>query len=170
MSYSEIFNPGPTLMDKDMQNKPQALIIDDETDICYLLKGILKHKNIDAAYAATIAEGEQLQVGDKLTVRVQLSSDRAMEYIHVKDMRASGTEPADILSGYNWKGGLGYYQSTRDAATNFFISYLPKGSYQFEYNLFINQAGNFSVGVSTAQCLYAPEFSAHSEGLRINVK
>jgi uncharacterized protein YfaS (alpha-2-macroglobulin family) len=117
-----------------------------------------------------VEDGTTLKVGDKLTVRVQLSSDRAMEYIHVKDMRASGTEPVDVISAYQWKGGLGFYQSTRDAATNFFISYLPKGTYIFEYNLFVSQEGNFSVGVSTAQCMYAPEFSAHSEGIRIKVK
>jgi uncharacterized protein YfaS (alpha-2-macroglobulin family) len=117
-----------------------------------------------------VEDGSSLKVGDKLTVRVQLSSDRAMEYIHVKDMRASGTEPVDVISAYQWKGGLGFYQSTRDAATNFFISYLPKGTYIFEYNLFVSQEGNFSVGVSTAQCMYAPEFTAHSEGIRIKVK
>lgn len=69
MSYNEILYPGPTLMEKDVQNKPQALIIDDETDICYLLKGILKYKNIDASYAATIAEGEQfLQKNDPAVI------------------------------------------------------------------------------------------------------
>lgn len=41
-----------------MKNTPRALIIDDETDVCYLLKGILRQKNIDASYAGSLADGE----------------------------------------------------------------------------------------------------------------
>jgi two-component system OmpR family response regulator len=34
----------------------KALIIDDEIDICYLLSGILKNKNIQTSYVNTLAE------------------------------------------------------------------------------------------------------------------
>ena len=47
-----------------------------------------------------------------------------MEYIHLKDMRASGLEPIDILSEYKWQDGLGYYQATKDIATHFFFDEL----------------------------------------------
>jgi hypothetical protein len=57
-----------------------------------------------------------------------LNTDRAMEFIHIKDMRAAGFEPTDVLSGYQWKNNLGYYQSTKDASTNFYIQYMPKGN------------------------------------------
>ena len=117
-----------------------------------------------------VQNGEQLSVGDKLKVRIILRSDRDMEYIHLKDMRAAGSEPVNVLSSYKWQDGLGYYESTRDAATNFFIDRLPKGTYVFEYPLFISHSGNFSVGIATAQCMYAPEFSSHSEGIRVMVK
>lgn len=110
-----------------------------------------------------------LKVGDRVVVRVILTTDRNMEYIHLKDMRASAFEPVNVLSGYRWQGGLGYYESTRDAATNFFIDYLPKGTYVFEYRLNASQKGEFSNGITTVQCMYAPEFSAHSEGIRIKV-
>jgi uncharacterized protein YfaS (alpha-2-macroglobulin family) len=93
-----------------------------------------------------------------------------MEYIHLKDMRAAGSEPVNVLSGYKWQDGLGYYESTRDAATNFFIDRLSRGTYVFEYPLFISHSGNFSAGIATVQCMYAPEFSSHSEGIRVSVK
>ncbi|HRO69760.1 MAG TPA: response regulator [Chitinophagaceae bacterium] len=54
-----MFNPESELLTNELKNTPHALIIDDETDICFLLKGILRHKNIDAAYASTLAEGRQ---------------------------------------------------------------------------------------------------------------
>lgn len=110
-----------------------------------------------------------LKPGDKIKVRIELRNDRDMEYVHMKDMRASGFEPINVLSSYKWQDGLGYYESTHDVSTNFFFSYLPKGTHVFEYPLFVSQEGNFSTGLCTVQCMYAPEFSAHSEGSRVKV-
>ncbi len=117
-----------------------------------------------------VTDKDILQVGDKLKVRIELRADRDMEYVHMKDLRAAGTEPVNVLSTYKWQGGLGYYESTKDASTNFFFSWLPRGTYVFEYPLFVEQSGNFSAGIATIQCMYAPEFTAHSEGIRISVK
>jgi len=117
-----------------------------------------------------ITENSPLQVGDKVKIRIELSVDRDMEYVHLKDMRGACFEPQNVLSGYRWQGRLGYYESTKDVASNFFFSYLPKGKYVFEYPVFVTNKGSFSNGVATIQCMYAPEFSAHSEGLRVTVK
>ena len=117
-----------------------------------------------------VEEGTELHVGDKIIVRIELKADRDMEYVHLKDMRASGLEPVNVISGYQWQGGLGYYESTKDASTNFFFDLLRKGTYIFEYPLFVSHTGDFSNGITTIQCMYAPEFSAHSEGSRISVE
>ena len=93
-----------------------------------------------------------------------------MEYVHMKDMRAAGFEPINVFSGYRYQGGLGYFETTKDASTNFFFDYLPKGTYVFEYPLKVNMKGNFSNGITTIQCMYAPEFTSHSEGIRIKVE
>ena len=119
---------------------------------------------------AAIKEGSELQTGDRVTARIILRADRDMEYIHLKDMRAACFEPVNVLSGYRWQGGLGYYESTRDASSNFFISFLPKGNYVFEYDMTVTNKGQFSNGIATIQCMYAPEFSAHSKGIRVEVK
>jgi uncharacterized protein YfaS (alpha-2-macroglobulin family) len=117
-----------------------------------------------------LAAGTALHPGDKLKVRIELRVDRDMEYVHMKDARASGLEPINVLSQYKWQGGLGYYESTRDASTNFFFDYLPKGTYVFEYPLRVQQRGDFSNGITTIQCMYAPEFTSHSEGVRVKVE
>lgn len=117
-----------------------------------------------------LSNNETLKPGDEVKIRIELRVDRDMEYVHMKDMRASGLEPINVLSTYKWQGGLGYYESTRDAATNFFFSWLPKGSYIFEYPLRANLRGNFSNGITTIQCMYAPEFTSHSEGIRLNIQ
>ncbi len=135
-----------------------------------LKKQLFVERNTDKGPVLTpIREGDALKVGDKLKVRIELRVDRDMEYVHMKDMRASGFEPVNVLSGYKWQGGLGYYESTRDAATHFFFNFLGKGTYVFEYPLFVAQNGNFSNGITQIQCMYAPEFTAHSEGVRVQV-
>ncbi len=110
-----------------------------------------------------------LKVGDKNKVRIELRVDRDMEYVQMKDMRASGFEPINVVSSYKWQDGLGYYESTRDAATNFFFDRLPKGNYVFEYPLIVTHNGDFSNGITSIQCMYAPEFTSNSEGLRVKV-
>ncbi len=116
-----------------------------------------------------VTETTKLKLGDKLKVRIELRVDRDMSYVHMKDMRAAGFEPTNVFSGYKYQDGLGYYESTRDAATNFFFSYLNKGTYVFEYPLVVNHYGDFSNGITTIQCMYAPEFTSHSEGVRVKV-
>lgn len=116
-----------------------------------------------------IDENTQLELGDLVRVRIELRNDRPMEFVHLKDMRAAGFEPINVLSQYKWQDGLGYYESTKDASTNFFFDYLPKGVFVFEYDLRVNNKGDFSNGISTIQSMYAPEFSSHSEGIRVKV-
>ena len=116
-----------------------------------------------------VSELNVLKPGDKFKMRIINKSDRDLEYVHLKDMRAACLEPVNVLSGYQWQGGLGYYQSTRDASISFFFDRLPKGSYVFEYPVFVTTSGNYSYGISSLECMYAPEFAAHSEGIRIQV-
>jgi hypothetical protein len=112
----------------------------------------------------------KLNVGDSLVVRIELRSDRDMEYVHMKDMRGSGTEPVNVLSNWKYQDGLAYYESTKDIATNFFFPYLPKGTYVFEYDLKIFHKGSYQTGMVQAQSMYAPEFSAHSESFGLEVE
>jgi hypothetical protein len=111
-----------------------------------------------------------LAVGNELVVRLELRTDRDMEYVHLKDQRGSGTEPVNVLSRYHYQDGLAYYESTRDTASHFFIDYLPKGTYVFEYSSRVQLRGAYQTGVAEIQCLYAPEFNSHSESLPLVVK
>jgi len=110
-----------------------------------------------------------LKVGDRVKVRIEIRVDRNLEYVHMKDLRASAFEPEDVISMYKRQDGLGYYQSTKDASANFFFDYLPKGTYVFEYALRVTHSGEFSNGITSIQCMYAPEFTAHSEGIRVKI-
>ncbi len=140
-----------------------------ETPLKLSKKLFLEQNSASGKVIAAVDQNANLKPGDRLKVRIELRVDRDMEYVMMKDLRASGTEPENVLSQYKFQDGLGYYESTHDASTDFFFSYLPKGTYVFEYPLLVSQQGDFANGITTIQCMYAPEFTSHSEGIRIKV-
>ena len=134
-------------------------------------KALFLQKNTpEGTVLVPLSENITLKTGDLVTVRIELRTDRDLEYVHMKDMRAAGLEPVNVLSHTKYQSGLLYYESTRDVATHFFFDYINKGTYVFEYSLRVFHAGDFSNGITTVQCMYAPEFSAHSQGSRIQTK
>jgi uncharacterized protein YfaS (alpha-2-macroglobulin family) len=134
-------------------------------------KKLFLQQNTDRGPVITpIVENTPLVLGDLIKVRIEIRVDRDMEYVHLKDMRAAAFEPVSTLSTYKYQDGLYYYESPRDLAMNFFMGSLRKGTYVFEYPLRVSQKGDFSNGITTMQCMYAPEFSSHSEGVRVKIK
>ncbi|HSY60749.1 MAG TPA: alpha-2-macroglobulin family protein, partial [Cytophaga sp.] len=131
---------------------------------------MLEVQTVSGPLLVPITDTIHLKAGDLIKVKLIIKSDRDLEYVHIQDMRAAGFEPLNVLSGAKWNGSFGYYESTRDASTDFFIGFLPKGTYVFEYSLRVNNGGNFSNGITNIQCMYAPEFNAHSEGIRVHIK
>jgi len=115
-------------------------------------------------------EQTELHKGDKVITRLVITTDRNLEFVALKDLRASCFEPVNQLSGCEWKENVCYYQTTKDASTQFFFSFLPKGTYVFEYGLWVNSAGEYTSGIASIQCQYAPEFVSHTGGERIQIK
>ncbi|MES2828683.1 MAG: MG2 domain-containing protein [Bacteroidota bacterium] len=149
--------------------KPEK-VTNSGTGITIIKELFIQQQTKEGAQLIRLSPANVLKVGDLLKVRIEIRCDRSMEYLHLKDMRSSGFEPVNVLSQYKYQDGLGYYESTKDASTNFFIGYMPKGTYVFEYALRVSAAGNFSNGITSLQSMYAPEFSTHSEGIRVTVK
>lgn len=106
----------------------------------------------------------QIEPGQKIVVRLVVKSDRDLEFVHLKDQRAACFEQTRQLSGYQWQDGLGYYREDRDAFTNFFFDFLPKGEYVFTYEVWLDRKGIYNNGATSVQCLYAPQYSAFSQG------
>jgi len=136
-----------------------------------ITKKIFKLVNTDKGKERIeVMDTSLLKVGDFIEVVLVVSSDRNLEFVHIKDGRAAGTEPRDVLSQYQWQNGIGYFQSTKDVSTNFFIDQMNKGVYQLSYILKVEQAGVFNSGLATVQCMYAPEFIANSKALVLKVE
>ena len=126
--------------------------------------------NTDKGVALTPIEKCQPKVGDKIVVRLTFEASQDMSFVFVKDLRAAGFEPLEQISSYRYNDGMSYYYSITDTFTGFYIDFLSKGIHHLEYEMYITKEGNLSNGYALIQCLYAPEFTSYSSGMRINVK
>lgn len=115
------------------------------------------------------ADANDLAVGQTAKVRLIINSMRDMDYVTIVDNRAATMEPVVQTPRPVYCDGLMFYLENRDAATNLFISRLPKGQYVIEYEMYVNNAGSYSTGIATIQSQYAPEMTAHSSGRLITV-
>ncbi|SHM21633.1 alpha-2-macroglobulin family protein [Flavobacterium chilense] len=149
-------------LDKIKTNSGAVLSVSKEL---YLKKNTLKGDQLEK-----ITSKNSLKTGDLVTVRLIITSKEDMEFVHLKDMRASCFEPVNVISEYQYKDHLGYYMSTKDAATHFFFDTINKGTYVIEYDIRVNNSGEFSNGITTIQSMYAPEFSSHTKGIRVKVQ
>lgn len=149
-------------MDKVTASEQRELRVERQL---YVVRQTAKGEQLEA-----IGRRTRLRVGDRLRVRLTLYADRSMDFVDLKDLRASGMEPVETLSRYHWERDIFYYQVIKDASVHFFIEVLPKGTHVFAYDLFVTASGSYSAGAASVQCLYAPEFTAHSPGLRVKVE
>ena len=172
MSQIEIYNPNNHLMWGGLFHQyfvPIDKVKKSDSPLS-VRKEIYVEKN-DGKKAVLIPIGEQmLKVGDEVVVQLLVETTRDMEFVFMKDLRAATLEPVDQLSGYEFRNGVGYYQTMSDVSAEYFFDRLPKGKYTFQYRMRVNQSGSFSNGHAIIQCLYAPEFSANSKAERIRVE
>jgi TonB-dependent SusC/RagA subfamily outer membrane receptor len=143
----------------------------DNTNTLSVSKELYLKKNVaNELTLQKITAKNPLQIGDLVTVRLIITTKENIEFVHLKDLRASCFEPENVLSTYEYKEGLAFYRSTKDAATHFFFDRINKGTYILEYDVRVNNSGDFSNGITTIQSMYAPEFSNHTQGIRVQVK
>lgn len=145
-------------------------IIAQEGNLSVDKKLFVNVTNTNGVQLQPVTENTPLKVGDKVTVRLTLRTNQTMDYVQLKDLRAGCFEPTEQLSGMEYRNGLSFYRSPGDVSENFFFSHLPQGVYVIEYSVYVSRAGRYAGGISTIQCLYAPEFISHTEGYEINVK
>ena len=145
-------------------------ISDSYTEIKIQKKLFIQNYSEKGMILKEVSDKNAIKIGDKITIRLIIKSERDMDFIHIKDMRASGFEPINIFSSYKYQNGQSYYESTRDAATNFFFEHMDKGTYVFEYEVRANNKGDFSNGITLVQSMYAPEMSTHSKNIPISIK
>lgn len=141
----------------------------DSTSTLSVTKNV--YKNVKSSSGNKLIEltKESLKPGDLITIRLIIKTENDLEFVHLKDLRASCFEPVDVISKNEWKDGLSFYRSTKDVATHFFFDTIKKGTYVLEYDVRVNHSGSFIDGISTLQSMYAPEFSAHSTSSKIKI-
>ncbi len=148
----------------------ERLPAEDRGDFFGVSRKYFRRENRGAGFTLTpLAEGAAIRLGDEIEVQISLRTKHEAEYVHLRDPRAAGLEPENVLSRWKWDLGIAWYEETRDSATNFFFERLPVGEYTFKYRLRANMAGTFRVGPATVESMYAPEFNAYSAGAVLRV-
>ncbi len=141
----------------------------DSTSTLSITKNLYKKVKTTNGNQLEEINDDALKVGDLVTIRLIIKTDDYLEFVHLKDLRASCFEPTDVLSKYEWSVGFSHYKSTKDVATHFFFDKITKGTYVLEYDVRVNNSGHFNDGIATLQSMYAPEFSSHSTSKKIKV-
>ena len=148
----------------------EKLPAEDRGDFFNVSRKYFRRENAGKEFTLTpLAEGAAIRPGDEIEVQISLRTKHDAEYVHLRDPRAAGLEPENVLSKWKWDLGIAWYEETRDSATNFFFERLPVGEYTFKYRLRANMAGTFRIGPATVQSMYAPEFNAYSAGSVLTV-
>ena len=134
----------------------------------------IQEMSISKEYYVYAADGSlhsatTFKVGDKVKVRVIIKTNKDMDFVTMTDERAACFEPVDQLSGYRNEDNTWFYQETKDSQTNVFINSLNKGTHIIGYDVWVTNPGEFTSGIATIQCQYAPQLSAHSAGKTITI-
>ena len=124
----------------------------------------------DGKTAAPVTADNPVRLGERITVKIVITSDRDLEYVQVKDPRAAAFEPVNIHERNGSQNGVWWVESPRDAANCFFFSRFLQGTIVLEYDVFATQCGDFSNGATTVECMYAPEYRAQGDGARVTVR
>lgn len=135
----------PELLNKEVQLKKEFFRWSNNDNTWVLLQG-----------------SETLKLADKIKVVISISTARMLQYVLIDDKRAALFEPLNTSSGYEYNTGLSYYQSVRDAGSQFFAEYIPAGKTEMSYEMKVAQEGNFISGPAVLQCMYKPELTAYS--------
>ncbi|TAF09773.1 MAG: hypothetical protein EAZ75_07570 [Flavobacteriia bacterium] len=142
----------------------------DSTSTLSITKNLYKKTKTTEGDKLVDLNSENVKIGDLITIRLIIKTDNDLEFVHLKDLRASCFEPVDVISKYEWKDGISFYRSTKDVATHFFFDKIKTGTYVLEYDVRVNNSGVFNDGIATIQSMYAPEFSSHSINTKLNIQ
>lgn len=107
-----------------------------------------------------------LRAGDRVKVRITVKADRDYDFVQIKDCRAACMEPVEQLSGYR----SGCYQALKDNATCFYFDRMSKGVHTLEASYYVDRTGVYETGTCAVQCAYAPEYTARTASLTVEVK
>lgn len=152
--YQQYFVP----LDKVRKNK---------TDLNIEKKVFVEVNNGKEIQLKEVTKDNPLKVGDKAIVRLTVRSGMDMDFVCIKDLRAGCFEPVSQVSKQEYREGISFFRSPKDASENFFIDFLPAGTFVIEYSVYVSREGEYSGGICTIQCLYAPEFISNTEGYEI---
>lgn len=112
----------------------------------------------------------QLKKGDIIRQIFTITAQADFDFVELTSAQPACFTIKQPLSGFTWKGNLPTYRAVGENSTNYFIEKVSKGTHQFSEEFVVTKEGTFSTGITSIQCVYAPEFRATTKALNVNVK
>ena len=124
----------------------------------------VKRRFVRAGTDVPLAEGERLQVGDRITVIYEIDNSENRSFVQMRAMRPACFYPADERSGYSW---YGCYREVRPSETRYYWELLPEEHTTVSETFYVQQEGVFSSGLAEIECLYAREYRGHTGSVSV---
>ena len=102
--------------------------------------------------------GDSLKVGDRITLKWEVSSEENRSFVRISLPFNAGLSPVNQLSGYKW----GCYRNVLADSIELWYEVLPEGNITLTEDFFVSRAGTFQCPASEVICNYAPHYSANT--------
>jgi hypothetical protein len=114
-----------------------------------------------------LADGMQLHVGDKISVRYQIYNTENRSFVQLRAMRPACFYPVDERSYFTW---YGFYREVKASETNYYWELLPEENTTVTEEFYVTQEGTFNSGLIEIECLYAREYRGHTDAVTLTSK
>lgn len=164
---AEIHNPNATPVWVTVKRKYQAPLEELNTFGKGPLKITRKYLVFREGKWEDYIQDTQVKRGERIKVRLEVSSETAMDFVAIHDGVPAGARAPFERSRYHWSGGLSYYKSNKLGKTQFFIDHLPEGKHTLDYELTVIYEGEFNSGLSVIESTYADRFTGFDQNVKI---
>lgn len=112
----------------------------------------------------------RLRVGQHVRRVFTLTAERDYDFVSLRTARPACLTPTQPLSGYFHTNFTHGYRAIHDASSDFFFEKLHKGSHVFTEEYLTTLSGTYHGGITTVQCVYAPEYTAQTKSATLCVE
>ena len=121
--------------------------------------------------APTSAEyGMPVESGVRVRVDVEITANKAVEFVMVEDLKPAGFEAVQLQSGPAVCNYACAHAELRTDRVAMFLSQIPVGVTKVSYELRAEVPGRFAALPARVEAMYAPEITATADEMRFEVR
>lgn len=120
--------------------------------------------------AAPTEYGMPVESGTRVRVELELTANKAVEFVMVEDLKPAGFEAVMLRSGPEVCNFACAHAELRSDRVAMFITQVPVGTTHVSYELRAEVPGRFAALPARVEAMYAPEIQATADEMRFEVR